>query len=846
MIVSAFYDADPSYNPVANTDLVYTADILSSTITAYNGDVASPYYMGYILNDDFPNCCNISQYTVQNGMLMRKILKQNHSWGFWFNEWDSTTDQVLFNRIYTDNNNQRQQNTSRTYRFINSATMANCGYQDNFDIQFNYVVVRTADIDDNGTKINISQENASTTNTYIAFNNTPTNITRAQWADFIAGNSGFTIQAFYVGKSGTAERTQFNITVMAADLDNENNTAIYEQGNFTCFLQINRFRPKSLSRYYPTSSAGGGGVNTNINPFIQYHIPAGTTFPEQNMIAAPYKNENPFIDFAYDATTKQTILLTIKNAYWVGDITFGHVQFDKMFSMNDLPGINGVYGYSWGGIIRGKIIVSRPTGGTNYVRLWQTISLDDINKMLCMFNKITIGKQTVGAIVTSPDYVTSGTQSYLVALFNENNEPQYQQISGDTPDLTTMLQDWQKPGTNITTDDFEIDDMPEYIPDEDIDENTGDNIFRPTSISVGGTNGFVTQYAMRASQVQQLGQLLWTSIFDTDYWKNYMFSLALDTGSFSLSAILSFFVSLRAYPFSMSNVPSYDSFGNDMYIGTGIKNLHFTTPLHVINQYCDYIRGGWRIVWSNDFFGDWRDYINAEYILYLPYCGTMQLNPGDVVGNLITVQYAIDFATGGCIAYVDVDTADGHHFCIGSLPGQIGADVPLTATAAGEVAARFIGDAMHIGGLIASDASQAVGAAIGAASGDVKNMKPSIAGAAAGLGGLPAAAGVEGVKIAADMAPKLLTRGAVSAPMMSGGRGFASLGAPQEPYIQVRRSIYPEDSELKKVAGQPTAAAKKISTLSGFVAGDAIVSIAGATAEEQAEIQRAIAAGIIV
>lgn len=846
MITTAFYDADPSYNPLSNTDLIYTADILSTSITAYNGDVASPYYMGYILNDDFPDCCNISQYTVQNGLLMRKILKQNHSWGFWFNEWDSTTDMVNFNRIYTDNNNQRQQNSTRTYRFINSATMANCCYQDRFNIQFNYVIVRTADIDDNGTKINIYGENASVTNTYSVYNNTPANITRAQWADFIAGNSGFTIPAFYVGKSGTAERVQFNITVMAADLDNENNTAVYEQGNFTCFLQINRFRPYSLSRYYPTSSAGGGGINTNINPFIQYHIPAGTTFPEQNMIATPYRNENPFIEFAFDATTRQKILMTLTNDYWVGDIAFGHVQFDKMFSMNDLPGINSVYGYSWGGIIRGKILVSRPTGGTNYVRLWQTISLDDINKMLCMFNKIAIGKQTVGSVVTSPDYVTVDTQSYLVALFNDNNEPLYQQISGDTSGLSDMLQDWQQPGANITTDDFTIDDMPEYIPEEDADENTGDNIYRPTTISIGGTNGFVTQYALRASQVRELGQILWTSIFDSDYWKNYMFSLALDTGSFSLASLLSFFVSLRAYPFSMVNVPSYDNFGSKMYVGTGIKSLDFATQLHVINQYCDYLRGGWRVVWSDNFFGDWRDYVNAEYVLYVPYCGTMQLNPGDVVGNMITLQYAIDFATGGCIAYVDVDTQDGHHFCIGSIAGQIGADVPLTATAAGEVAARFIGDAVHVAGLVGQDMSNAIGTAVGVASGNPQGIKPSITGALSGIGGIGGFGVGVGITAGADLAPKLLTRGAVSAPMMSGGRGFASFGAPQTPYIQIRRGIYPTIRGLESIAGSMSAGTYRVGDLSGFVQGDVKTDSLTCPENEKRQIRALLNSGIYV
>lgn len=840
MITTAFYPTDTT---VTNTNLEYTASITDASITPYHGDVFSPYYMGYILHDDFPGNCNISTYTVQNGLLMRKELKQNHSWGFWYNTNDGD-ENIVFNRIYTDTNGVRQQNSARTFRFVNSATMANLSYQDRFDFRFIYIIVRTSEINENGTAMDTN--GAAGTNTYSVYNNVQTNITRAKWQEFLNGESGFTIPTFNAG-SGT-ERVSFSITVMYDDINNENNTAVYEQGNFTCFVQIDRFRPAAVCRYLSENPQAASGILTSIVPFIQYHIPAGETFPEQNMGATPYRNENPFIDIAFDTATKQKIIATITNDYWVGNIMFGRVQCDKMLTMNEFPGINAVYGYIWAGIIRGKMLVQRPTGGKNYIRLLQTITIDDITKMLGLINKIAVGKQSQApaVLLVSDNYTAITNQTFMVSLFNANNQPLYQTISGDTAGLSDMLQDWQQPGANITADEFTIDDMPEYVPEEDADENTGDNIYRPTTISIGGTNGFVTQYALRASQIRELGQILWTSIFDSDYWKNYMFSLALDTGSFSLASLLSFFVSLRAYPFSMANVPSYDNYGTKMYVGTGIKSLDFATQLHVINQYCDYMRGGWRVVWSDNFFGDWRDYVNAEYVLYVPYCGTMQLNPGDVVGNMITLQYAIDFATGGCIAYVDVDTQDGHHFCIGSIAGQIGADVPLTATAAGEVAARFIGDAVHVAGLVGQDMSNAIGTAVGVASGNPQGIKPSITGALSGIGGIGGFGVGVGITAGADLAPKLLTRGAVSAPMMSGGRGFASFGAPQTPYIQIRRGIYPNIRGLESIAGSMSAGTYRVGDLSGFVQGDVKTDSLSCPENEKRQIRALLNSGIYV
>lgn len=392
---------------------------------------------------------------------------------------------------------------------------------------------------------------------------------------------------------------------------------------------------------------------------------------------------------------------------------------------------------------------------------------------------------------------------------------------------------------SINDSDFEPSDDPEPVP-RDENENVGDKITRPATLGAGGTLGFITQYALRAADVTELGGLLWTSIFTSDYWKNYMFSLALDTGSLDLASILNFFISLRVYPFPLVNVPSYAQFGQDMYIGTGIMPLHFANNLHTINNYCDYVPGGSARVWTSNFYGDWRDYTNTEIILYIPYCGTVQLNPGDVVGNTVSVQYAVDFATGGCIAYVDLETGDGAGYPIAALPGQMGADIPLTATAAGQVAARLAGDAMNIAGLIGRGESEFIGGSVGAfgaaATGNIGgtvNALASLAGAPADMyGGL------------ARQAVNMLSRGAVSAPMLGGARGFASFGAPQTPYIQIRRGIYPDFGA--DIMGNATAGVYTVGDLSGFVSGEIKTDSLTCSDYEKSQIKQLISNGIYV
>lgn len=410
-----------------------------------------------------------------------------------------------------------------------------------------------------------------------------------------------------------------------------------------------------------------------------------------------------------------------------------------------------------------------------------------------------------------------------------------------------LLVDWQLLNHNIVDNEFKKDDIPEYVPPTPEDaENIGDKITRPASIGVGGTNGFVTQYALNRSDVAQLGELLWTSFLDQDYWKNYLFSLALDTGTLQLSGLLNFFVSLKVYPFPLLNIDSFSQWGADMYIGTGIVPLHFNSNLHVINNYCDYISGGY--IEIPRYFNDYRDYINTEISLYLPFCGTVQLNPGDVVGNRIDIQYAIDFATGGCIAYVDLTTGDGAGYPVGALPGQIGADIPLTATAAGEVAARFIGDGLNVAGMIGGEVNRTASGVAGAMAGNIQGGSGGslFSGIAGMYGGLGAA-------MAADLAPGLarqglqvLQRGAVGAPMLSGGRGFAAFGAPSKPYVQIRRGIYPNVSGLGTVSGLPAAGTYTIGNLSGFVQGDAKVDGLSCPDNEKQKIRTLLASGIYV
>lgn len=548
----------------------------------------------------------------------------------------------------------------------------------------------------------------------------------------------------------------------------------------------------------------------------------------------------------------------ISNAYLyeisAGQIKNGVVSYDNMRYSGlgdiDTPFFNTVAsGYSRNDVFACNAIPDIETeyGGTNGYYIETSDSSYELLRSGNNLNNLISGGFTeldlkILRSVARPIYKidVDNVEKFYVAEFNDDFT-----ITGELIEFANA-RDWQK-NINPDSNTFDYNDIPE--PGGGDAENVGDSVVLPSVFGVGTTNGFVTQYALRKSDIQQLGALLWTSFVDADYWQNYLFSLALDTGTFSLAGLMSFFVSLKVYPFPLVNVSGLVSEGgNDMYVGTGIVPLHFTNKLHSLTSYVDKIDGGSAVIDSKYFYHDWRDYVNTEIILYVPYCGTIHLNPADVVGNTVRIRYVIDFSTGGCVAYVMCITTGEKSFMIGALPGQIGADVPLSATAAGEIAARFIGDAMNAGHLVGGEVGNIAGGIASGLSGNTPgagggNVLSGIAGV---YGGLPAAMGADLAPGVASQALSMLTRSAVSAPLMSGGRGFASFGAPQIPYIQIRRGIYPEISKLSEINGKPSAGTYKVGDLSGFVSGVVKTDGINAHENEKAKIRRLIAGGIYV
>ena len=225
-----------------------------------------------------------------------------------------------------------------------------------------------------------------------------------------------------------------------------------------------------------------------------------------------------------------------------------------------------------------------------------------------------------------------------------------------------------------------------------------------------------------------------------------------------------------------------------------------------------------------------------EIIAYLPYCGTVELNPGDVMGGTLNAFYTVDLCTGACMGYLTCTTWENKTIWVGALPGQLGADVPLTATNAGQVAARMYGDRINFAdtvlGVVKSTATGIGAAMSGNLGGFAGQMLNATVGSSLELERQNAGIGA---------------RGAIAAPMLSGGRGFASFGTSKTAYVQIRSPFYAAPTNYAQTVGNPSTSAVRIGDCTGF-SQFVNVDVSGITtdAADQAEIRRALENGIYI
>jgi hypothetical protein len=235
------------------------------------------------------------------------------------------------------------------------------------------------------------------------------------------------------------------------------------------------------------------------------------------------------------------------------------------------------------------------------------------------------------------------------------------------------------------------------------------------------------------------------------------------------------------------------------YLDSGVSSAYIT------QQYVEVNCGSVKL---NEYFGNVYDYDPyTRVMLYLPFCGIVQLNTGDVMRSTIGVKYGVDVLTGACLAMVNVNR-DGGGGVLYQYAGNCAVQYPVSS-----------GSYM---GIVTGIASVAAG----------------IAGAVATGGAiLPAVGGAAGA----------LMNSHTTVQHSGGFSGNAGAMGGKTPYLIVIRPQTKVAANFPELQGYPTNTTVRLSDCSGFVRVKSVrVDTVPATGGEREQIETILKAGVII
>jgi hypothetical protein len=303
------------------------------------------------------------------------------------------------------------------------------------------------------------------------------------------------------------------------------------------------------------------------------------------------------------------------------------------------------------------------------------------------------------------------------------------------------------------------------------------------------TTGLLTIYNPSLSQIQALGNFLWSSGFDINTFKK-LFADPMD-------AII-----------GLGIVPVNPNLG-------GTKTVHFgDVDTEVSMPYCSsqFVQKDFGSVKVKKDIGAFTDFDYSTVQIYLPYIGIRSLSTEDVMGCTLSLRYNIDILTGGCSAQIYVSDKG----LLYQYNGNCIANVPLTAINYSGAIQNAVSAAISVG-------TTAVGAVTG--------MAPLTFAGVSGMA-TSAANAVTGNK------PTIERSGQMG--------GSAGLMSSQTPYLIIQRPRLSVPSKIASFTGNMLNVTMKLATCEGFTMIDYIhLDNVPCTDNERSELESILKQGVI-
>ena len=178
---------------------------------------------------------------------------------------------------------------------------------------------------------------------------------------------------------------------------------------------------------------------------------------------------------------------------------------------------------------------------------------------------------------------------------------------------------------------------------------------------------FTTRYIMTTGQISHAHKFLLSQIatnVDSDFWSSQ--KLYVNNPIDVVQNVLLFPFDISDY---QNDEPSYTDLAFGQLIETG-----YSVQLNR-EQYCVINMGG--CTYYPKLGNDPKDFRNyppySSAVLYIPYCGSVEIDPNLYMGHAISVKLIVDMATGSCLALIYRD-----NMVVDSISGTIGISFPIT------------------------------------------------------------------------------------------------------------------------------------------------------------------------
>lgn len=216
------------------------------------------------------------------------------------------------------------------------------------------------------------------------------------------------------------------------------------------------------------------------------------------------------------------------------------------------------------------------------------------------------------------------------------------------------------------------------------------------------------------------------------------------------------------------------------------------------------------------YYGDYNDYVNCRYSLYIPYGGIVDLSPSHVINRTLSLRYAIDLLTGNATALIR-----SNGVIVKSIPCNLGQSIPIIFTNANaQQINKTLSDIAIVNNIVGAAASVVQGSYTGAARQLVGAVEQGV-------------------------------RTEMTNPLQYGHIGTNGSGTgnimPQTPFLVITRGKVAKYSSNYAI-GTPTSYYGKISNFagSGLIKANTEITIATATVEEEQEIRKLLESGILI